>query len=95
MTSELDAVNQMLAGIGEAPINQLDGEATVDVAIARQTLSRVRMQVCHMDWHWNTEKEYPLVPDGNGYINIPSNIIWVDLPTYESTYDVEIGRAHF
>ena len=37
-TTELEAINIMLAAIGEAPVNSLTGQVPVDVRIAQSTL---------------------------------------------------------
>ena len=44
-TTELEAVNIMLAAIGEAPINSLIGTLPVDARIAQSTLTEVNKSV--------------------------------------------------
>lgn len=43
-TTELEAVNTMLSGIGEAPVNSLS-EVTADVSLARHILNEVSREV--------------------------------------------------
>jgi hypothetical protein len=82
LTSRLEAVNSMLMSIGEAPINQLDG-LTVDAAIAEATLDEVSRSVQSIGWHFNTEKEFPLTRTVDNKIPITSDIVRIDLLTYE------------
>lgn len=63
-TTEIEAVNIMLATIGESPINSFE-EITGDVAIARNTLMEISKAVQLEGWQWNTEDNYPLKPDVN------------------------------
>jgi hypothetical protein len=82
LTSRLEAVNSMLMSIGEAPINQLDG-LTLDASIAEATLDEVSRSVQSIGWHFNTEKEFPLTRTVDNKIPLTSDIVRVDLLTYE------------
>jgi hypothetical protein len=82
LTSRLEAVNSMLMSIGEAPINQLDG-LTVDASIAEATLDEVSRAVQSIGWHFNTEKNFPLTRSVDNRIPLTSDIVRVDLDTYE------------
>jgi hypothetical protein len=73
-TSKLDAVNQMLSSIGEAPAVSLDTD-NPEIAIAESTLDEISRAVQAEGWSFNTEQEYPFTPDGNGEILIPSNAL--------------------
>ena len=53
-TTELEAVNIMLAAIGEAPINSLIGTLPVDARIAQSTLTEVNKSVQSEGWSFNT-----------------------------------------
>lgn len=61
-TTEIEAVNTMLSVIGESPINSFE-EIPADVAIARNTLTEISRAVQLEGWHWNTEDNFPLIPD--------------------------------
>ena len=74
MTTKLEAVNQMLAGIGQAPAVSLD-QANPELSIAELTLEQVTREVLGEGWHFNTEVNYPLTSDVNGFIFVPSNIL--------------------
>ncbi|MBU4566998.1 MAG: hypothetical protein KKE29_19955 [Proteobacteria bacterium] len=77
-TTELEAVNALIAVLGEAPINSLDGQLTMDVMAAQKTLHRVSRVVQTEGWQFNIEDEFELTPDVDGYINVPNNYIRVN-----------------
>lgn len=83
-TTELSAVNAMLATIGEAPVNTIDGNGLVDVTIAKQALDEVTRSVLVEGWRFNTDTDYPLTPEGFApfAINLPPNAMAV-LPSKE------------
>jgi hypothetical protein len=89
LLTELEAVNVMLSVIGEAPVNTLEGAATVDVIQAKAILSQVSREVQSVGWHFNTEREYPLLPDVNGEIILASNMVLVDADTEP---DVDVAQ---
>ncbi|UFS66942.1 hypothetical protein LO749_20840 [Paracoccus denitrificans] len=71
---ELDAVNEMLAAIGEDPIGGL--ELMPPSANTALHLLRVTARDMQEEGHWfNTEKGYVLLPDTDGYILIPPGIL--------------------
>lgn len=75
-TTELEAVNAILASVGEAPVVSLDDSFT-DAQIARQLLTQESRRVQTSSWHFNTEKNVPLTPDANGHIWLPPNVFRV------------------
>jgi hypothetical protein len=87
-TTELNAVNIMLGTIGESPIATLEVTGLADVATARNILEEVSRAVQSTGWHFNTETEYPLALDSNGYLPIPSNTLSVDSSDSCMTSDV-------
>ena len=62
-TTELEAVNIMLAAIGEAPVNSLTGQVPVDVRLAQSTLTEVNKEVQSEGWSFNTEIDVTLPRD--------------------------------
>ena len=57
--TELDAINRMLAVIGEAPIDTLSSiqiNEITDSALARRTLAEVNRDVQSEGWSWNTDE---------------------------------------
>lgn len=77
-TTELEAINEMLMSIGQAPVNSLAVSGIKDVAIARQRL-RNSLRTCLSKGYWfNTDEAYVLTPDLDGNILIPVNALKVD-----------------
>lgn len=84
-SSELDAVNTMLQSIGQAPVNTLEVSGIGDVARARKTLERTNRDVQSAGWSWNTDRNYNLQPDTQGYINLPIGALDVDAEDVSSS----------
>lgn len=74
MTTQLQAINQMLSGIGQAPVVSLD-VANPEIAIAASILDAVDREVQGEGWHFNTEINYPFTVDNNGDISVPENVL--------------------
>lgn len=79
LTSELEAVNTLLAAIGEDPVSSLLVTDVADVADAKAKLDEVSREVQTKGWAFNTEEQYPLSRDVNGYINVPPNLMKMSL----------------
>lgn len=88
MTSRLDAVNTILTACGESPVNDLTG-STADTANAETVLDEVLRDVQSEGWHFNTEDEVPLTPNGSGLIDLPANVAKIDLSASD-TSEVDI-----
>lgn len=76
--SELEAVNELLISIGQAPVSTLAVTGIRDVNIARQELTKVLRRVLSEGWNFNTDESYPLSPDVDGVVLIPAGAIKVD-----------------
>tara|TARA_R100000808_G_C2080413_1_gene104477 strand:- start:146 stop:748 length:603 start_codon:yes stop_codon:yes gene_type:complete len=87
-TTELEAVNIMLAAIGESPVNTLTGTLPVDVKLAQTTLEEVNKEVQTEGWSFNTEINVPLPRDGSNHIALASNVLIVD-PNVHDHPDVD------
>lgn len=73
---ELAAVNDMLAAIGESPVNSLEGDANADVANARRILNNVNREVQSKGWTYNIVEGETLIPDVfSGYIPYMSDYL--------------------
>lgn len=70
-TTYLEAVNILLATIGESPVQSLDGDQTNDVVLAKATLDEVIREVQSEGWSWNTEYDYVLSLSDANHINVP------------------------
>jgi hypothetical protein len=75
---ELQAVNQILASVGQAPVTTLE-QTNPDVAIAYNTLQQVSREVQAEGWTFNKEYHYPLTPNDEDEIVIPDNVLQMDL----------------
>lgn len=76
MTTPLQAVNQMLVGIGQAPVVSLD-IANPEIATAISIIDSVNREVQGEGWHFNTEINFPFTPDLSGEIVIPNNVLQI------------------
>lgn len=91
--SELDAVNSVLANIGQSPVNDLT-ENSVDIGLALRHLSSVSRELQMRGWSFNTDTEYVLSPNTEDKIDITDNILAVDLDKVDyPEFDVVIRGA--
>lgn len=88
-TTKLRALNTLLANIGAAPVNSLD-TPSADVALALATLDEASISVQNYGWHFNTEDDYPMIPDSNGFIYLPDNVILVDVEAGNNPDDLDV-----
>jgi hypothetical protein len=77
-TTELEAINEMLEVIGEAPINTLDLTGRADVTIAKNMLYRETRRFCERGWFWNTDEAFILSLNTDNKIPVPTNALRVD-----------------
>ena len=75
---ELDAINEILASVGQAPVTTLD-QTNPDVAIAYGALLQVSREVQAEGWRFNTEYKVELTPDVNDEILYPNNVLQMNL----------------
>jgi len=86
-TSQLDAVNYMLASIQEAPVSSLEGTNVDDVATAVSALDRASRSVQKRGYRFNTEPDFEFTPDADGFINLPSSTLKVVIKRGRYTED--------
>ena len=82
--TELQAINQMLAAVGQIPVTSIDKDSNdnptnPDVAMAQETLRQVSKEVQAEGWTFNREYDYPVTPNTNDEIIIPANVLQMDL----------------
>jgi len=78
-TTELEAVNTMLTTIGESPVNTIS-ESTADTRIAYIILGEVNRATQIRGWHWNTESDVTLTPNGSTKeITLGTDVVRVDV----------------
>lgn len=75
-TTELEAINAILASVGEAPVDSIDDSFT-DAQLARNLLTQESRRLQTKGWHFNTELEVSLTPDNSGVLWLPANTLSV------------------
>ena len=91
-STELDAVNQILSSVGQAPVTTLDLQ-NPEVAIVLTTLREVNKQVQSEGWMFNTERKFPLKPDTTTKkIVYPTNALQIDTNKEEHRDDFDVVR---
>lgn len=73
----LQAVNTIIANIGQAPVNSLESGNPL-VELAEQVLEEISKAVQSDGWHCNTELHLEYTPDNNGEIQLQENILSID-----------------
>jgi hypothetical protein len=86
--SELEAVNLMLATVGDSPVSSLANTGDLHISMALQFLYNVSREVQTVGWHFNYEEEYPLALNIDSNIVVPSNTLTLDVSDVDNTYDV-------
>jgi hypothetical protein len=95
ITTELDAVNTMLATIGEQPVNSLETASTSDVAQAVRALGEQNREVQSEGWTFNTEIDYDLVLNDEDQIVLPTTALAIEFEDYSDIDPVErAGKAY-
>lgn len=87
-TSALNAINTMLGTIGQAPVSSLETPGLVDAVVAKAVLTEVTREVQTEGWHFNTDYDYELAPDIDGFISPGSNVLRIDTTPDYRIYDV-------
>tara|TARA_R100001594_G_scaffold20163_1_gene39029 strand:+ start:232 stop:864 length:633 start_codon:yes stop_codon:yes gene_type:complete len=83
VSTELDAVNQILSSVGQAPVTTLDLQ-NPEVAIVLNTLREVNKTVQTEGWSFNTERHYKLTADATTFkIEYPTNALSIDTYRYQ------------
>ena len=76
-TTILSAVNSMLSTIGEAPVNTLSS-GLVDAETAETVLNEVSRDVQSLGWNFNSEPNYKVAADSDGFVQLPTEIMRAD-----------------
>lgn len=91
-STELDAVNQILSSVGQAPVTTLDLQ-NPEVAIVLTTLREVNKQVQTEGWMFNQERNYTLKPDSTTEeVLYPTNALQIDTNVNEHRDDFDVVR---
>lgn len=94
--TELEAVNTMLAIIGEAPIDKLadiTANEISDASLARKTLHEVDRDVQAEGWLWNTNYEVSLSVDSKKEYVLPKNTLRADFSPNRYPYSNLVVRG--
>ena len=89
LTRKLDAINAMLIGIGEAPVNTLNS-GLQEAEIAEITLDNMSREVQSQGWTFNTDIRKTLVKLSSGKIPIPNNTLELDTLLLKRNYNSDI-----
>ena len=89
LTSKLDAINSMLIGVGEAPVNTLNS-GLQEAEIAAITLDTISREVQSAGWSFNTDIRYTLSTNSVNHIPVPSNCLQIDTTSLRRNYDTDI-----
>lgn len=76
--TNLSAVNSILGSIGQAPINTLDF-TNPEISFIFNLLKESNVDIQNEGWVFNREKHVEFNPDSSGHINIPNNILRIDI----------------
>ena len=94
VSTELDAVNQILSSVGQAPVTTLDLQ-NPEVSIAINTLREVSKQVQLEGWTFNTERDYTMSRDViTNKIQYPINVLAIDANTNHHQDDYNLVRRN-
>ena len=83
--NELEAVNMLLAAVGEAAVSSLETATTVDVTQAKNLLSNINREVQQKGWHFNTEWDVVLSIDSDSRIPLGTTVLSIYSPSKMTT----------
>lgn len=81
--TKLEAINQILLAIREAPVNSLEDPFSEEVSLAVTKLDQVSTQVQARGWSFNIEKDQKLLKDSNNNINVTEDVLRVEFDKYK------------
>lgn len=88
LMTELEAVNAMLAAIGESPVLSLDVATHQDAANALTLLRSTSRAVQEQGWRFNTQDNVLLTRNGSNEIELPANTLRVETTGRSATTPV-------
>ena len=99
--TELSSVNSILGSIGQAPVsriyNNVNGELVYinpEIAFVHQILKEVDADVQNEGWTFNTEFNYEMLSDDNGMIDIPADVLRLDVSDGQVYRDKDVVRRN-
>lgn len=91
-TTELEAVNEMLAAISEAPVSTLTDDTIDDALVAHNTLKNVSREIQNEGWHFNTDYDWVISVNGDRKLPYPATAAHCDPMDTESKDLVKRGK---
>jgi hypothetical protein len=77
-TTLLEAVNTVLAAIGEAPVQKLENQTLGEAFVAQQAILEVHKEGQTRGWGWNTDRQYEFLVNEDDELWLPANVVrWV------------------
>jgi len=74
-TTLLEAVNVLLANIGEAPVATLEDESNAEAGVAERTILELHKEGQTRGWTWNREEGFRFTRDvSTGEIMVPASV---------------------
>ena len=92
--TELEAVNMLLAAVGEAAVSSLETATTVEVTQAKNLLSNVNRAAQQKGWHFNTEWDVTLTRNSENKIPLSNSILSVHHPGQLMTIRGQSGTMY-
>ena len=77
VSTELDAVNQILSAVGQAPVTTLDLQ-NPEVYTVLQTLRDTSREIQSEGWNFNTEYNVKMTKNSDNTIDVPYNVLQID-----------------
>lgn len=77
LSTKLKAVNVLLAGMGETPVESLEEVQSALAEKAIDCLDETSRALQTRGWFWNTEDDYALSLDTNNEVPLPNNTVRV------------------
>lgn len=92
-STKLDAINNMLMEVQEAPVSTLETVPNTNVAIAIGTLDDYSRRIQSEEWRFNTDSDFRITPNGDGYIILADDIVSIRLDDTTSDMDLVIREG--
>jgi len=98
--SLLDMINTSLLSIGESPFVEGTDPKSIPLGTDGETASRIikrtMIEVQARGWYFNTDYDFELTPDSNGFIAMPPNTLKVDFgyTPYPNKYVLKKGQIY-
>ena len=99
--TELSSVNSILGAIGQSPVsriyNNTNGELSYvnpEIAFIHQLLKEVDVDVQNEGWQYNTEFNYEMLPNNDNEINIPSDVLRLDVTAGQIYRTTDVVRRN-